>query len=88
MFESLHVVADAWHMTVLGTDVVAITIPLHFIFKPKGLPEYTAQGVWSGIVQRRGGKWTIIQSHESWLNPEQVMAAFVPPPTKQSRPKK
>jgi hypothetical protein len=79
---------DAWNMTVLGTDAVSITMPFHFTFKPKGLPEYKGQGVWSGIVQRRGGKWRIIQSHESWVNPEQAMAAFVPPPAKQSRPKK
>jgi len=88
MFESLHNAPDAWNITVLGTDAVAITMPEHFTFKPKGLPEYKAQGVWSGIVQRRGGKWTIIQSHESWVNPEQVMAALMPPPPKESRPKK
>jgi len=88
MFESLQNTPDAWNMTVLGSDAVAITMPLHFTFKPKGLPEFTAQSVWSGIVQRRGGKWTIIQTHESWVNPEQVMAAFMPPPPKESRPKK
>jgi hypothetical protein len=88
IFESLQNTPDAWDMTVLGSDAVAITMPLHFSFKPKGLPEFTAQSVWSGIVQRRGGRWTIIQSHESWLNPEQVMAALTPPPPKESRPKK
>ena len=88
MLESGHSAPDAWNITVLGTDAVAITMPYHFSVTPKGLPEYKGQGVWSGIVQRRGGKWTIIQSHESWVNPEQVMAAFVPPPPKQSRPKK
>lgn len=88
MFESLHNTPDAWHMTVLGADAVLITMPEHVTFKPKGLSEYKAQAVWSGVVQRRGGKWAIIQSHQSWLNPEQVMAAFMPPPTKQSHPKK
>jgi len=88
LFESLQNTPDAWDMTVLGSDVVAITMPLHFRLKPKGLPEFTAQSVWSGIVQRRGGRWTIIQSHESWVNPEQVMAALTPPPAKESRPKK
>lgn len=88
MFESLHNTPDSWDVIVLGSDAVVITMPEHFTFKPKGLPEYKAQGVWSGVIQRRGGKWAIVQSHESWVNPEQVMAAFVPPPTKQSHPKK
>jgi hypothetical protein len=88
IFESLQNTPDVWYPTVLGSDAVAITVPLHFSLKPKGLPEFTAQSVWSGIVQRRGGKWTIIQSHESWVNPEQVMAALTPPLPKESRPKK
>jgi len=88
LFESLVNTPDAWDMIVLSSDAVAITMPLHSSFKPKGLPEYKAQGVWTGVVQRRSGKWTIIQSHESWVNPEQVMAALMPPPPKESRPKK
>jgi hypothetical protein len=87
-FESLHNTPDLWAITVLSSDVVVITMPKHFTFKPKGLPEFKAQSVWSGVLQRRGGRWAIIQSHESWLNPGQIMAAFVPPPTKQSHPKK
>jgi hypothetical protein len=87
-FESLQNTPDSWEITVLSSDAVVITMPKHFTFKPKGLPEYKAQSVWSGVLQHRGGKWAIIQSHESWLNPEQIMAAFVPPPTKQSHPKK
>lgn len=88
LFESLMNVPDAWDMIVLSSDAVAITLPLHFSFKPKGLPEYKAQSVWTGVVQRRSGKWTIVQSHESWVNPEQVMAALMPPPAKEPRPKK
>ena len=88
LLESLTNIPDAWDMIVLSSDAVAITLPLHFSFKPKGLPEYKAQSVWTGVVQRRHGKWTIVQSHESWVNPEQVMAALVPPPPKESRPKK
>jgi hypothetical protein len=88
LFESLKNKPDGWDMTVLGSDAVAITMPFHMTFKPKGLPEYTAQGIWTGVVQRRNGKWTIMQSHESWINPEQVMAALVPLVPKQSSPKK
>jgi len=87
LFESLKNKPEAWDMIVLSSDAVVITMPSHFNFKPKGLPEYRGQYVWTGVVQRRNGKWAIIQSHESWLNPEQVMAALMPPPPKQS-PKK
>ena len=86
--ESLKNTPDAWDITVLGSDAVVITMPFHFSFKPKGLPEYKGQGVWTGVVQRRSGSWTIIQSHESWIEPEKVMAALMPPPPKQSHPKK
>ena len=87
VLDSLQNTPDAWDVRVLSSDVIAVTMPLHFNFKPKGLPEHKAQGVWSGIVQRRGDSWTIIQSHESWINPEQVMAALVSPPLQQSGPK-
>jgi hypothetical protein len=87
-FESLNNTPDTWDMIVLSSDAVVITMPFHFSFKPKGLPEYKAQGVWTGVVQRRSGKWAIVQSHESWIEPEKVIAALMPPPPKQSRPKK
>jgi ketosteroid isomerase-like protein len=87
-FESLNNTPDTWDMIVLSSDAVVITMPFHFSFKPKGLPEYKAQGVWTGVVQRRSGKWAIIQSHESWIDPEKVMAALMPSSPKQSRPKK
>jgi len=88
LYESLNCTPDAWDMIVPSSDAVVITMPFHFSFKPKGLPEYKAQGVWTGVVQRRSGKWAIIQSHESWIDPEKVMAALLPPQPKQSRPKK
>ena len=81
--ESLQNTVDAIDVLVLGPDAASLTVPFHFSFKPKGHPEYKAQGVFSVIVQRRAGSWKIVQSHESWVNPEQVMAALVPPATKQ-----
>jgi hypothetical protein len=63
---------------VLAPDAAAVTLPIHLRIKAKGRPEYKGQYVWSGIVQRRSGTWKLIQSHESWQNAEQIMAAITP----------
>ena len=86
--ESLKNNVDAWDIIVLGPDAVSFTVPSHFSIKTKGRPQYNVQCVWSGVVHRRGGTWKIVQSHESWLNAEQAMAAIMPPPIKQERSKK
>jgi len=74
---------DSESVLVLGEDVAAVTVPVHFRIKAKGRPEYAGQYVWSGIVQRRNGTWRLVQSHESWLHAEQVMAAISPAPAAQ-----
>jgi len=88
ILESLKNNVDSWDIMVLGADAVSFTAPIHFSFKAKGRPQYNGQYVWSGIVQRRGGTWKLVQTHESWLNFEQAMAAIMPLPTKQERSKK
>ena len=88
ILESLQNNVDAWDVMVLGADVVSFTLPIHFSIKAKGRPEYKGQCVWSGVVQRRGGTWKMVQTHESWVNPEQAMAAIMGPPAKQERAKK
>lgn len=69
----------SWDAVVLAPDAVALTVPTRLRIKAKGLPEYEGQYVWSGIVQKRNDRWTIIQSHESWLNYAEAMAALTPP---------
>ena len=76
--EILHNSIDSWKATVISKDAVAFTLPIHLKIKLKGLPEYTGQLVWSGIVQKRNKKWRIVQSHESWLNCAEVAAALTP----------
>ncbi len=87
-FESLTNTLDATDAIVLGPDAVAITFPFHFSFKPKGRAEYEGQGLWTGLLQRRSGKWQIVQTHESWVNAEQAMAAMMGPPAKDAAKKK
>jgi hypothetical protein len=70
---------DSWDIIVLAADAVSITLPIQLRIKPKNLSEYNGRYVWSGIVQKRNGKWMIVQSHESWLNYTEVVAALTPP---------
>ena len=88
ILESVNNSIDRWDTMVLAADAVAFTSPIHFSIKAKGRPEYHGEYVWSGIVQRRSGSWKLVQSHKSWFNAEQVIAAITPLPTKQQRAKK
>lgn len=69
----------SWDAVVLANNAVAFTLPINLRLKAKGRPEYAGQFVWSGILQQRNGKWLIIQSHESWLNYADVVAALTSP---------
>ncbi|MBI4421547.1 MAG: nuclear transport factor 2 family protein [Gemmatimonadetes bacterium] len=79
MLESVQTTIDAWDAIVLGTDAVVLTAPWHGTIKAKGRPAYVATGVWSGVVQRRGGRWQVVHTHESIVNADQMMAALMPP---------
>jgi ketosteroid isomerase-like protein len=72
---------DAWDVTVLGPDAAVVTLPIHLKIKAKDRPQAMGQYVWSAVIQRRGGRWKAIQTHESWQQPEKLLAALVPPPT-------
>ena len=78
IIESLQNNVDAWDVVVLGPYVVSFTLPIHFSMKTKGRPLYKGQYVWSGVIQRRGGNWKMVQTHESWVNFDHVMAAIMP----------
>ena len=67
-----------WDAVFLGNEAVSFTLPIRLKLKVKGLPSYEGQYIWSGIVQKRKGKWLIIQSHASWLNYAEVIAALTP----------
>jgi hypothetical protein len=88
ILDSLTNMVDVIDAIVLGPDAVAITMPDPFIVKAKGRAAVKAHGVWTAIVQRRSGKLQIVQTHESWVNPESVMAALVGPPAKAAVAKK
>ena len=71
---------DSWDILVLAKDVVSFTLPIHIRFKVKDLPEYKGQYVWSGILQKQNGAWMMVQTHESYLNHAEFIAALTPPP--------
>jgi ketosteroid isomerase-like protein len=81
ILELVDIKADRWDIVVLSKDVVAITLPTHFKIKANGLSEYNGQYVWSAIIRKENGKWTVFQTHESWLNYAEAMAAIIPPTT-------
>ena len=67
---------DSWNATVLSKEAVSFTLSIHLKLKLKNIPEYSGELVWSGIVQKRKGKWLVVQSHESWLNCAEVVQAL------------
>ena len=73
---------ERWDAVILGPEAVAFTLPIQLRLKPKDRPEYKGQFVWSGIVQKQNGKWLIVQSHESWLNYAEAVAALTQPVAK------
>ena len=80
--ESMKITPDAVDAIVLGPDAVMINSPFHLTAKVKGKPAYTAQGVWSGVFAREGGKWTLVSTHESVQHADAMMAAMTPAPVK------
>lgn len=69
---------DAWDIMVVGPEAAVVTLPVHLRIKVKGRPEAAGQYVLSLVIQRRGGRWQVVQTHESWQHPEQLMAALTP----------
>ena len=69
---------ERWNATILSHNTVAFTLPVQMKIKLIGISEYSGQLIWTGIVQKRNGKWQIIQSHESWLNCAEAMSALTP----------
>jgi ketosteroid isomerase-like protein len=69
---------DAWDVVVLGPEAASVMLPIHLRIKAKGRPEAQGQLVWSAVIQRRNGRWQVVQSHESWQNAQQLLAALAP----------
>ncbi len=82
MLESLTNQIDAFDIVVLAPDAAVVTVPFRFTIKTKAGKEISSQGVYSAVAQRRSGMWQIVQSHESWRNVAEVMAALMPPQLK------
>lgn len=73
---------DSWQIVPLGSAAASITLPIHLRIKAKGRPEFSTQYVWSAVAQQRDGRWQLVQTHESWQNAEQLMAALSPDTTR------
>lgn len=71
----------SWDMITLNNDAVLLTLPIHAKIKAKERPEYQFDYIWSALIQKRNEKWVLVQSHESWVNAMDVIAAITPPAT-------
>jgi len=80
--EAMKITPDAVDAIVLGPDAVLINSPFHMMAQVKGKPAYNAQGVWTGVFQRDGGKWMLVSTHESVQHAYAMMAALTPAPSK------
>jgi hypothetical protein len=76
--EELENTIGVWKAKVVSNDTVIFTLPVRLKIKLSGVPEYSGNLVWSGVVQKRGNKWIIIHSHESWLNCVEAASALTP----------
>ena len=68
MVEVLENTINKWDAQVLSEDLISFTLQVSLQLKFKGLKEYTGNIVWTGLLQKQGNDWVIIQSHESWQN--------------------
>ena len=70
----------SWDIMVVDNEAAMVTIPIHAKLKVKDRDAIEIDYVWSGLVQKRNGKWLVVQSHESWVNADKAMASLFPPP--------
>ena len=76
--EYLDQTVDSWDIVVLSDEAAVVTLPMHARIKVKDRPEYQFDFICSSVVQKRNGKWLLINTHESWLNAAEAMAAIGP----------
>ena len=69
----------SWDVMVIDAEAAMVTLPIHGKLKVKGRDAIEVDYVWSGLIQKRNGKWLVVQSHESWVNADKAMAALFPP---------
>lgn len=76
--EALHNTIESWNAQMLSPNIVTFTLPVKLTLKLKDTPEYTGQLIWTAVLEKQGDEWLIVQSHESWLNCAEVVAALTP----------
>ena len=79
-FEILQNSVKSWDVMVLDGEAAMVTLPIHAKLKVKDRDAIEIDYVWSALVQKRNGRWLVVQTHESWVNADKAMAALFPPP--------
>lgn len=57
------------HVTVLAADAGVVSGTFHENVVDKAGKTTKLHGAWTGVYQRRDGKWGIVQAHESYATP-------------------
>ena len=79
---------DGMDVVVLDADAAAVTEWFHFAVQTKAGEEVKGQGIASMVVQKRQGRWQVIQWHESELNNSELETAEAGLPAKVAPAKK
>jgi ketosteroid isomerase-like protein len=83
--EAVKIAPDAIDVIVLGSDVAVVSAPIRVSITPNDRKAFTTTGVWSGVIQRRDGRWLVVQSHESIANPAEFAKAVASAKDKPSK---
>ena len=82
VLEAAHTSTDSIDVVVLSPDAVVMSAPWQSTLRAKGRSDYIVHGAWSLVLQRRTGRWQVIHAHESIVNPDAMVAALTPGPSK------
>ena len=67
---------------VLGPDAAVVNSSYSMTMKSPAGKDITANGVWTGVVQRQAGVWHVVSTHMSDVNAEDMMKAMMAPAPK------
>ena len=80
-FEIIQNNVKSWDVMVVDSEAALVTLPIHAKLKVKDRDAIEVDYVWSGLIQKRNGKWLVVQSHESWVNADKATEALFPTPS-------
>ena len=84
--EAVKFTPTSMDVVVFGPDAALVSSNTKVAFTPNGRKPFYTTGAMSFVVQRRDGKWQVVQSHESELNVAGMDKAIASAKAKPSKP--